>query len=49
MSSKLASDSKTFKWGAKKLNVMDAMRQWLPCLGVLGFVLFVFVWRYYFF
>jgi hypothetical protein len=48
VSSKLASDSKTFKWGAKKLNLMDALRQWLPCLGVLLFILLVLLWRYYF-
>ncbi len=49
VSSKLASDSKTFKWGAKKLNYLDALSKWFPCLAVLAFAGLVFVWRYYFF
>ena len=49
VSSKLASDSKTFKWGAKKLNYLDALSKWFPCLAVLAFAGLIFVWRYYFF
>jgi len=48
VSSKLAADSKSFKWGAKKLNLMDAMRKWAPCMGILLFIVVVLLWRSYF-
>ena len=48
VSSKLATDSKSFKWGAKRLNYMDAFRQWLPCIGIVAFILIVLLWRWYF-
>ena len=48
VSSKLAADSKTFKWGAKKLNYLDALRKWAPCVGILAFIIIVLLWRAYF-
>jgi hypothetical protein len=49
VSSKLASDSKTFKWGAKKLNYLDALSKFFPCLAIVAFVGLLYVWRFYFF
>lgn len=46
MSSKLVAESKQFKWGAKKLNLMDAWKRWAP-VGVAGIVVTgVLYWRF---
>ena len=47
ISSKLVGESKRFRWGAKKLNLMDAYKRFAPYAAagvvVLGFVLWRFV------
>jgi hypothetical protein len=47
ISSRLVSESKKFKWGAKKLNLLDAWKQYAPF--VIGFLvlLLVFYWRFF--
>jgi vesicle transport protein SEC22 len=46
-SSKLTEDSKKFKWGAKKLNLMDAWKNYLvPVLAVIV-ILLVIYWRFF--
>ena len=47
MSSKLVEDSKQFKWGAKKLNRMDAWRRWAPVALVAVIVLGAGYWRFF--
>jgi hypothetical protein len=46
ISSKLVSDSKQFKWGAKRLNVMDRWRKLLPYAIILLLVVFLLWWRF---
>ena len=46
ISSKLVSDSKQFKFGAKRLNAMDRWRQLLPCIGVALLLLALLWWRF---
>lgn len=47
VSSKLLSDSKQFKWGAKKLNLMDRWRKALPFVVVGLVLLFLLWWRFW--
>ena len=46
ISSKLVSDSKQFKFGAKKLNEMDRWRQALPCIAIALLLLALLWWRF---
>jgi len=46
ISSKLVSDSKQFKWGAKRLNTMDRWRKLLPYAIILLLVVFLLWWRF---
>ena len=48
VSSQLVSDSKKFKWSAKKLNILDQFKQWLPCVAVLLCIIAVLLWKFYF-
>jgi vesicle transport protein SEC22 len=48
VSSRLVSDSKKFKWSAKKLNLLDQFKQWLPCAAATLCVLLVLLWKFYF-
>ena len=48
ISNRLVSESKRFKWGAKRLNLLDAWKRWFPCavaalivLGVLGWYIYM--------
>ncbi len=47
VSSQLVSDSKKFKWSAKKLNLMDQFKQWLPCAAVVLCLALVLLWKFY--
>jgi vesicle transport protein SEC22 len=47
MSKNLASDSKKYKWGAKKLSMLALYRQYAPFIAVGGLCLAVLVIRYY--
>jgi len=47
ISSKLVEESKQFKWSAKRLNVMDWWKKWLPFMLVGIIVLLVLLWRFY--
>jgi len=46
ISSKLVEDSKKFKWGAKKLNLLDAWKKYAPFVIVLLVVIVVLWWRF---
>ena len=48
MSKNLASDSKKYRWGAKKLSMMALYRQYAPFVAVAGIVVVVIFMRYYF-
>lgn len=47
ISSRLVSESKQFKWGAKKLNLMDAWKQYAPMVIAALIFLFVIWWRFF--
>lgn len=47
VSSRLRDESKRFKWGAKKLNVMDMWAKAAPVVGVGLVVLAVVYWRFF--
>ena len=44
----LVSDSKKYKWGAKKLSMMALYRQYAPILAVVLLCVIVLILRYYF-
>ena len=46
LSSKMVADSKAFKWGAKRLNLMDRWRQALPFAGAIALLLTLLWWRF---
>lgn len=47
VSSRLVSESKRFKWGAKKLNLWDKYKQLAPVAGAGLVVLLVLWWRFF--
>ena len=47
VSSKLVAESKQFKWGAKKLNRMDAWKAYAPYIFVALIVTGVGYWRFF--
>lgn len=47
MSSKLVEESKQFKWGAKRLNRLDAWRAYAPYIVVGLVVTGVGYWRFF--
>lgn len=47
ISSKLVSDSKRFKWGAKKLNLMDAWKTYAPFVLAALILILVIWWRFF--
>jgi vesicle transport protein SEC22 len=47
MSKNLATDSKKYKWGAKKLSLMAWYKQWAPVFAIALIIVIVFVVRYY--
>jgi hypothetical protein len=47
ISSRLVNDSKQFKWGAKKLNLMEKWKAYMPYILVGLFVLFLLWWRFF--
>lgn len=47
ISSRLVNDSKQFKWGAKKLNMMEKWKRWMPYILVALFVIFLLWWRFF--
>lgn len=46
ISSRLVEDSKRFKWGAKRLNLLDAWKQYFPAAIVALIVVAVLYWRF---
>jgi len=48
MSKNLASDSKKYKWGAKKLSLMALYKQYAPFIAIGVLVVLVIFLRYYF-
>lgn len=47
VSSRLRDESKRFKWGAKKLNIMDFWAKAAPVAGILLFLGAVVYWRFF--
>lgn len=47
ISNELMSESKKFKWGAKKLTWQAKVAQYAPIAGILGFVLFVLCMKFH--
>jgi vesicle transport protein SEC22 len=47
VSTRLRDESKRFKWGAKKLNIMDVWAKAAPVAGVLLFVVGIVYWRFF--
>jgi hypothetical protein len=47
ISSRLVSESKRFKWGAKRLNTLDAWKRWAPLLVGSIIVAAVIWWRFF--
>ena len=45
VSDSLVSESKKFKWGAKKLSFQALMNQYAPLVAIGVLVLFVFYWK----
>ena len=48
ISNRLVSESKRFKWGAKRLNVLDAWRRWFPCIIAALIIAAVLLWYFMF-
>ena len=46
-SSEMLEDSKKFKWGAKKLNLLDAWKKYSPFALAILLVLAVLYWRFF--
>lgn len=44
ISTRLVSESKRFKWGAKKLNALDAWKRWAPLIIAAIIVAAVMFW-----
>lgn len=47
ISSRLVSESKRFRWNAKKLNILDAWKKFAPALIVVLVLLAVLYWRFF--
>lgn len=47
ISSELMSESKKFKWGAKKLSWQAQVAQYAPIVGIVGFVMFVLAMKFH--
>ena len=46
-SAALLSDSKKFKWGAKKLSFQALLNQYGPIAAIAAFVLFILYWKFF--
>lgn len=46
VSNRLVAESKRFKWGAKKLNSLDAWKRWLPLIVTSLIVAALLWWRF---
>jgi vesicle transport protein SEC22 len=47
MSKNLASESKKYKWGAKKLSMMALWKQWAPLIAIGVLALLILVVRFF--
>lgn len=48
ISSRLVSESKRFRWSAKRLNILDAWKKYAPWLLALLLILAVVYWRFFY-
>ena len=46
-SNNLVSESKKFKWGAKKLSFQALLNQYGPIAAIVAFVLFIIYWKFF--
>lgn len=46
-SQNMVDQSKTFSWGAKKLNIEAQLRKYAPCIVIAVVIVFVFWWKFF--